>query len=88
MYSGPRLPVISKNLTSAYRHPLVLQDKIDKEVKQGRIAGPFKTPPMHNFHISTVGIFDKCLPFGCAISCRIFEMFATFLEWLVRDQSG
>ena len=173
MYSGPRLPVISKNLTSAHQHPLVLQDKIDKEVEQGRIAGPFKTPPMHNFHISPVGVvpkadggwrmimhlsypplfsvndnidpiyttvtytsfdkviqtisqvgsgaviakcdiksafrlirvypgdfellgfcfngnyyFDKCLPFGCAISCRIFEMFATFLEWLVRDQSG
>lgn len=32
--------------------------------------------------------FDKCLPFGCAISCRIFEMFATFLEWLVRDQTN
>ena len=173
MYSGPRLPVISKNLTSAHQHPLVLQDKIDKEVEQGRIAGPFKTPPMHNFHISPVGVvpkadggwrmimhlsypplisvndnidpvyttvtytsfdkviqtisqvgsgaviakcdiksafrlirvypgdfellgfcfngnyyFDKCLPFGCAISYRIFEMFATFLEWLVRDQSG
>lgn len=31
---------------------------------------------------------DKCLPFGCAISCRIFEMFATCLEWLVRDQAN
>ena len=59
MYSGLRLPVISKNLTSAHQHPLVLQDKIDKKVEQGRIAGPFKTPPMHNFHISPVGVVPK-----------------------------
>lgn len=32
--------------------------------------------------------FDKCLSFGCAISCKLFEMFSTFLEWLVKDQSG
>lgn len=32
--------------------------------------------------------FDKCLSFRYAISCRIFEMFATFLEWLVRDQTS
>jgi len=28
--------------------------------------------------------FDKALPFGCSISCAIFEMFATFLDWVVR----
>lgn len=172
-YSGPRLPVYTKNLTSAHEQPIVLQEKIDKEVIEGRMAGPFHTPPMHNLHISPVGVvpkadggwrmimhlsyppsisinhnidpihttvtytsfdrvietinlvskeemiskcdiksafrlirvypgdfellglyfngnyyFDKCLPFGCAISCRIFEMFATFLEWLVMDQTN
>ena len=29
--------------------------------------------------------FDKCLPFGCSISCALFEKFATFLEYLVRQ---
>ena len=27
---------------------------------------------------------DKCLPFGCAISCRTFERFSTFLEFAVK----
>lgn len=31
--------------------------------------------------------FDKCLPFGCAISCKTFEKFATFLEQDVRHHS-
>ncbi|XP_046544805.1 uncharacterized protein LOC124255010 [Haliotis rubra] len=24
--------------------------------------------------------FDKCLPFGCSISCSVFEKFSTFLQ--------
>ncbi len=28
--------------------------------------------------------FDKCLPFGCSVSCALFEKFATFLQFLVR----
>ena len=28
--------------------------------------------------------FDKALPFGCSISCAIFETFARFLEWVIR----
>ena len=59
MYSGPWLPDISKKLISAHQHPHVLQNKIDKEVEQGRIEGPFKTLPMHNFHISPVGVVPK-----------------------------
>ena len=31
-----------------------------------------------NFYI------DKCLPFGCSVSCNTFEKFSTFLEWLIR----
>lgn len=31
---------------------------------------------------------DMCLPMGCSISCKFFEMFASFLEWTVRDVSG
>lgn len=25
---------------------------------------------------------DKCLPMGCSVSCKVFEEFATFLNWL------
>lgn len=28
---------------------------------------------------------DQCLPMGCSISCALFEMFSSFVEWVVRD---
>lgn len=58
-YLGPRVPVYNKNLTSAHENPKVLQEKIDKEVSNGRIAGPFHTPSMHNLHILPVGVVSK-----------------------------
>ncbi|KAK3084124.1 hypothetical protein FSP39_008557 [Pinctada imbricata] len=33
------------------------------------------------FKISDYFFVDKCLPFGCSISCNLFEKFANFLEW-------
>lgn len=39
-------------------------------------------------HMNGSFYIDKCLPFGCAISCKIFEMFSSFLEWLVIAKSG
>ncbi|CAJ0933131.1 unnamed protein product [Ranitomeya imitator] len=32
--------------------------------------------------------YDTCLPMGCYISCRYFELFSCFLEWLVKFQTG
>lgn len=32
--------------------------------------------------------YDMCLPMGCSISCRYFEMFSTFLEWAVWCKTG
>lgn len=37
------------NYKIAHENPKVLQEKIDKEVIEGRMAGPFHTPPIHNF---------------------------------------
>lgn len=31
---------------------------------------------------------DQCLPMGCTISCSYFEMFSSFLEWVIKDLSG
>lgn len=31
---------------------------------------------------------DQCLPMGCSISCAKFELFSSFLEWVIRDVSG
>lgn len=32
--------------------------------------------------------YNTCLPMGCSISCHFFEMFSTFLEWVVRFETG
>lgn len=32
--------------------------------------------------------FDTCLPMGCSISCHYFELFSSFLEWVVRVETG
>lgn len=31
--------------------------------------------------------FDKCLPFGCSISCAHFERFSSFLEYYVKQKA-
>ncbi len=31
--------------------------------------------------------FDKALPFGCAISCSLFEKFSSFLEWCIKNKT-
>ena len=31
--------------------------------------------------------FDKCVPFGCSISCNLFNRFADFLEFMVKRKS-
>ena len=31
---------------------------------------------------------DRCLPMGCAISCRLFEMFSSFLEYHIKRSIG
>ena len=45
-YVGPRIPSESKNLKSALIRPEITQQKIDKEVSEGRVAGPFTYPPL------------------------------------------
>lgn len=32
--------------------------------------------------------YDKCLPMGCSLSCYYFEVFATFLQWVISYESG
>ncbi len=39
---------MAKNLKSAFEHPKVVQEKIDLELRSGRVAGPFKNIPLNN----------------------------------------
>ncbi|MCU7858829.1 MAG: hypothetical protein KZQ86_03130 [Candidatus Thiodiazotropha sp. (ex Lucinoma kastoroae)] len=169
-YSGTHVAVESKNLKSAMESPAIVQDKIDKEILAGRVAGPFTERPMETLRVSPIGLvpkkspgeyrlihhlshprgrsvndfidpqlcsvqytsfdeavfmlqdlgpnckifkmdlknafrllpvnpadfdllgfkldgkyyIDKAVPFGCSVSCRTFEVFATFLEFAVK----
>lgn len=169
-YSGPHIALDTKNLKSATDLPHIVQEKINKEIIEGRVAGPFSERPMDTLRVSPIGLvpkktpgeyrlihhlsypqgfsvndfidprltsvqytsfdeavhmlqdlgqncklfkmdlknafrllpvnrddfsllgfkfhdkffIDKALPFGCAISCRTFEIFATFLEFAVK----
>ena len=174
MYDGPHEPSDSKNLKSALCHSSVVQEKIDKEVKLGRVDGPFKGRPLPSLRVSPIGLvpkksdqkdfrlihhlsypkgqslndyidpakcsvqytsfdtavhmvqdlgpkcelfkmdiksafrllpvhpadfdqlgftfddlyyFDKCLPFGCSISCNLFNRFADFLAFVVKRKA-
>ena len=52
------------------------------------IKSAFRLLPVHPSDFDLLGykimdkyFVDKCLPFGCSISCSLFEKFSTFLEW-------
>ena len=32
--------------------------------------------------------YDRCLPMGCASSCKIFERFSTALKWILENKFG
>ena len=40
------------------------------------------------FMFDSMYYFDKCVPFGCAISCNLFNRFADFLEVIVKQKSN
>lgn len=41
------------------QHPSTLDANITVECDMGRILGPFKTPPLSNFHCSGLGLVPK-----------------------------
>lgn len=49
----------AENLKSAYDLPHVLQREMPREIKVGRISGPFSSPPFPNLQVSPVGLIPK-----------------------------
>lgn len=48
-------------------------------------------PESHNslgFCFEGFFFYDKCLPMGCSLSCYYFEIFASFLQWVMIFESG
>lgn len=58
-YSGPQKPMECRNLKSAVQRPEVVRQKIQKELCEGRIGGPFTNPPFPNFRVSPIGLVEK-----------------------------
>ena len=59
------------------------------------IQSAFRLLPLHPQDFNLTGMqhkglyfVDKALPFGCSISCALFEKFSTFLEWCAKLVSG
>ena len=50
------------NLKSARIHHAVIEQKIEKELHLGRIAGPFTEKPLPNFIVSPIGVVPKKEP--------------------------
>jgi hypothetical protein len=58
-YTGPRTPVVCKNLKSIYQYPDIALQKIQSEIEFGRIMGPFSHRPISNLRCSSIGIVPK-----------------------------
>ena len=58
-YQGDRLFREAPNLKSAIERPEILRQKIRKEVRAGRIAGPFQHVPFTNLQVSPLGLVPK-----------------------------
>ena len=61
-YSGSRKGREADNLKSAVGDPDTVIQKLSKEIKLGRIAGPFQDMPFSNLIISPVGLVPKSEP--------------------------
>ena len=66
---GFRIPAVeerkafmAQNLRSVLGMECIVQQKIDKEVREGRVLGPFSKPPMENLRVSPLGIVPKKAP--------------------------
>ncbi len=58
-YTGPRVSRMAANLKSADQLPHIMEEKIFKEVKAGRISGPHDYKPFDNFIVSPIGLVPK-----------------------------
>ena len=58
-YKGPRLPINSKNLQSAIMNESETLEKLNKEVKLGRMIGPFSEKPIATLRTSPIGLVPK-----------------------------
>ena len=47
----------------------------------------------HDYHLLGIKCngsyyYDRCMPMGCATSCKTFEIFSTSVEWIAQKKFG
>ena len=58
------------------------------------ISDAFRIIPIHPSDYHLTGFYwkgyyyDKCLPMGCSSSCKIFELFSSALQWILKEKFG
>lgn len=63
-FTGTKQTLICKNHKSAMDNPMMVDQKLESELKAGRIKGPFDTPPVAGMRLSPIGLIPKKQP-GC-----------------------
>ena len=58
-FEGIAKNVVCNNLKSAFEFRKLVQEKIAKELRLGRIAGPLGTPPFETFVTSSLGVVPE-----------------------------
>ena len=58
-FEGIARNVVCNNLKSAIEFPKLVQEKVSKELRLGRIAGPFGTPTFETFVTHSLGVVPK-----------------------------
>ena len=61
-FIGEEKDIRCKNNATVRQNPLIAKEKIFSEIKLGRIAGPFATPPFTNFRCSPLALREKTTP--------------------------
>ncbi|KAM4034613.1 LOW QUALITY PROTEIN: uncharacterized protein ACNLHF_021274 [Anomaloglossus baeobatrachus] len=62
IFSVVRDPSFAQNLKSATEFHHVLLQKLESELSEGRIRGPFSSPPFFNLRVSPLGVVPKKEP--------------------------
>lgn len=61
-FEGPEISSHSSNSFAALSNPAAVDDKLQKELAAGRVAGPFDHPPFANFKVSPLSLREKDTP--------------------------
>ena len=61
-FDGVEEELTGSNSKTALLHPDIVEAKINEEIAEGRIAGPYHLPPFHNFKSSPLALRPKSDP--------------------------